>query len=109
MRSRPTREDLLDALKKFTTGELAIEHFMLEFDELSKLGVSSTLREPERKRFSQLWRFVDAYTPSYKEPTTARGKLKRLGREFFKGESEAGADAVRNKAAELQRVMLSEV
>ena len=98
MRSRPTREDLLDALKKFTTGELAIEHFMLEFDELS-----------ERKRFSQLWRFVDAYTPSYKEPTTARGKLKRLGREFFKGESEAGADAVRNKAAELQRVMLSEV
>ena len=107
MRSRPTREDLLELLKKFTAGELAIEHFMLEFDELSKLGVSGTLRDRERELFGEFWRYyVDAYTPHYKKPTTVRIRLKGLV-QAFKGESEVGADAVKNKAAELQRVMLS--
>ena len=106
MRSRPTREELLDVLKKFTAGELAIELFVIEFDELGKLGLSSDLRDREREMFSELWRFVDAYTPHYKKPTTITSRLKGLVQEF-KGESEVGADAVKSKAAELQRVMLS--
>jgi hypothetical protein len=106
MRSRPTREELLDALKKFASGELAIELFVIEFDEIGKLGLSSELRDPERQLFSELWRLVDGYTPHYQKPTTVRSRLKGLTQQF-KGESEIGADAVRSKAAELQRVMLS--
>jgi len=105
MRSRPTREELLDALKKFTAGELAIELFVIEFDELGKLGVSN-LRDREREIFGELWRCVDAYTPHFKKPTTVRSRLKSLVQEF-KGETEVGVEAVRSKAAELQRVMLS--
>lgn len=106
MRSRPTREELLDALKKFTAGELAIEVFVIEFDELGKLGLSSSLNAREQQLFSELWRSVDAYTPHYKKPTTVGSRLKGLVQQF-KGEPQVGADAVRNKAAELQRVMLS--
>ena len=107
MRSRPTREDLLDLLTRFTAGELAIEHFMLEFDELSKLGVSATLRDREATLFGEFWRYyVDAYTPHYKKPQGIRGRLKLLAQQF-KGEPEVGADEVQSKAAELRQVMLS--
>jgi hypothetical protein len=107
MRSGPTREELLDVLKKFTAGELAIELFVNEFDELGKLGVSGTLRDRERELFGEFWRnCVDAYTPHYKRPTTVASRLKGLVQEF-KGEPQVGADAVRAKAAELQCVMSS--
>ena len=106
MCSEPTREGLLDVLRRFVSGELAIELFVIEFDELGKLGLSNTLRDQERQVFSELWRFVDAYTPHYKKPTTVRSRLKGLVQQF-KGESEVGADIVRSKATELQRLMLS--
>jgi len=106
MNSRPTREDLIGLLNKFTSGELPIEHFAIEFDELGKLGVSSTVLEPERELFSELWRFVDAYTPHYQNPTTIRSRLESLVKQF-KGEPEVSAEAVKTKAMELQRVILS--
>lgn len=106
MRSRPTRGELQDALRKFTLGELAIELFVIEFDELGKLGLSSELRDSERQLFSELWRLVDAYTPHYRKPESIHGRLKVMVQQF-KGEPQVGADAVRNKADELLRVMLS--
>lgn len=106
MRSRPTRDELLALLKRFTSGELPVELFVIEFDELGKLGVDY-LRDQEKKLFGELWRYyVDAYTPHYKKPEGIRGRLKVLV-QHFKGEPEVGADAVRSKAAELQRAMSS--
>jgi len=106
MRSRPTRDELLALLKRFTSGELPIECFVIEFDELGKLGVDD-LREEEKRVFGELWRYyVDAYTPHYKKPEGLRARLKCLIQQF-KGASEVGADALRSKAAELQLAMSS--
>ena len=107
MRTRLTRDELLRLLEQFTSGELPVELFAIKFDELGKLGISGTLRDVERELFGELWRYyVDVYTPHNKKPEGIRGRLRVLGQQF-KGESETGADAVRKKATELQRVMSS--
>lgn len=65
------------------------------------------LRDQEKQLFGELWRYyVDAFTPHYKKPQGMRGWLKVLVLQF-KGEPQVGADAVRGKAAELQRALSS--